>query len=334
MGMSEIFRMALHNLWQRRVRTFFNLTGIILGCMVLLMTAAAASGVRNAFHALFDSTEFVRQIYIFPGGTRWEEPPEGTIVIDVEMDEARRKRIRKSLADQWNAQQAGIPKREITFEDLDSIRQIPHVISVVPEASTGCVVKTDTDSFKTGIGPRSLQSSQLRDRLLAGAVPQIDDREGVLVDEFLAWKMGYRSDADLTKLVGQSLTIEYRRVAPASAPNILNLLSQKLNEMGIQELPQQVEFLQSLRQLIDELDQTTLSAEQKTQLRELMGVGLKPSEALQDSIVTRQFVVRGIVHSDNENPVAKLFRQWFHGFSPELQIHPDVRLRSTWMHRK
>ena len=77
MRASDVFRMAVHNLWQRRMRTLFNQTGIVTGCIVLLMTAAGTSGARNAIHALFDSSDFARQIYIFSGGRSWEEPPEG-----------------------------------------------------------------------------------------------------------------------------------------------------------------------------------------------------------------------------------------------------------------
>ena len=44
------------------MRTLLNLNGIVIGCIVLLMTASGASGVRDAIHALFDSADFVRQI--------------------------------------------------------------------------------------------------------------------------------------------------------------------------------------------------------------------------------------------------------------------------------
>lgn len=327
MGISEVIRMAVHNLWQRRVRTLFNLTGIVLGCIVLLMTAAAASGIRTAVHALFDSTDFVRQTYIFPGGNPWKEPPEGAIVIDADISDARKKRIRKALAEQWNAEQkTGVPKYEITLEDLDSIREMSFVDDVVPEATTGCLIKTDTESFETGIGAMCLQSSLLRDSVLAGALPGVDDREGVLVNEFLAWRMGYRNDQDLSKIVGQPLKIEYRVSNKNGVASIYNLLAQKLGEMGIQDVQRQTQFFQSLRQLTDEMDKTTLTEDQKALLRTLIGVGLQPSEDLNNQVVTRQFVVRGIVHSENENPVAKLFRQWFHGASAELQVQPEVAI--------
>lgn len=67
-----------------------------------------------------------------------------------------------------------------------------------------------------------------------------------------------------------------------------------------------------------------MSEEQKQQLRELFGSGLQTSEEVPELVVTRSFIVRGIVYSEDENPVASLFRQWFHGFRAGLLIHPDV----------
>lgn len=233
MRTSDVLRMAVHNLWQRRLRTLFNLTGIVTGCIVLLMTAAGTSGARNAIHTLFDSSDFARQIYIFPGGNLWEEPPEGEIVIDAEISDARRKRIRRALVNQWNEDRHPDGRRhEITPQDLETIRRIPHVVAVVPEATTGCVIKTDAESLPSGITAMNVHSSMLKDNLLAGALPDVDDREGVLVNEFLAWQMGFRNDDDLPKLVGKPVTIEYR-VAKNRVATIYNLLIEKWGGLDV-----------------------------------------------------------------------------------------------------
>jgi ABC-type antimicrobial peptide transport system permease subunit len=324
MRASDVFRMAVHNLWQRRMRTLFNLTGIVTGCIVLMMTAAGTSGARNAIHALFDSSDFTRQIYIFPGGRSWEEPPEGEIVIDAEISDARRERIHRALANQWNERrQNQDASNEITTKDLEAIRKLPHVLAVVPEAPASCVIKTDADSLESGTAAINVHSAILKDSLLVGTLPNVDDRDGVLVHEFQAWQMGFKNDADLPKLIGQPLTIEYR-VTENRVANIYNLLTKKWNVLDIDEIQKQTQFLQTLFQLIGDLDKTSLSEEQKTQLRELIGSGLKTNEDVPEIIMTRQFIVRGIAYAGDENPVAALFRQWFHSPRGRLQIHPDV----------
>jgi len=324
MRISDVLLTAVHNLWHRRTRTLFNLTGIVTGCIVLLMTASGASGVRDAIHTLFDSSDFARQIYIFPGGHSWEEPPEGEIVIDAEISEARRERIRRALVQEWNSKRnEGNRRHEITQQDLEAIRGITNVVAVVPEASTRCTIGTDADPLSSRIAAMNVHSATLKDGLLVGDVPGTDDREGVLVNEFLAWQMGFQDDADLPKLVGQSLTIEYQ-LAKNTVANIYNMLANKWNGLEIDEIQKQTEFLQTLLQLMGDLDQTSLSDEQKRQLRELIGSGLQAEEEASTLVVTRQFVVRGIVFSGDENPVAALFRQWFHGARARLQINADV----------
>lgn len=93
---------------------------------------------------------------------------------------------------------------------------------------------------------------------------------------------------------------------------------------GIDEIQKQTQFLQTLFQLIGDLDKTSLSEEQKQQLRDLFGSGLSTGDEKPELVVTRQFIVRGIVHTGSENPVASLFRKWFHSWRAEIQIHPDV----------
>ena len=323
MRTSDILRMAVHNLWHRRMRTLLNLNGIVTGCIVLLMTASGASGVREAIHALFDSSDFTRQIYIYTGGGVQEEPPESEIVVDAEVSDARRKRIRDALIGQWKQDRYDEDRRKITPQDLDSMREIPHVLAVIPEAPTVCVIKTVDETLPSRIAGFNFHSATLKDSLVVGALPDVSDREGVLVDEFLAWQMGVRNDVDLPKLIGQPLTIEYR-LAKNRVANIYNMLIEKWQGLGIDEIQKQTQFLKTLLQLIGELDKTSLSEEQKQQLRDLIGSGLPTGDEEPELVVTRQFIVRGIVHSGSENPVAAMFRQWFHSGRAGLQIHPDV----------
>lgn len=297
MRTSDVLRMAVHNLWHRRMRTLLNLNGIVTGCIVLMMAASGASGVRTAIHTLFDSSDFVRQIHIFPGDGVLEEPPESEIVVDAEISDARRKRIREALIGQWKQDRYDENRRnEITSQDLASMREIPHVLAVIPDATTACVIKTNAEPLSGRIAGFNIHSAALKNSLLAGALPDAGDREGVLVDEFLAWQMGFRNDVDLPKLIGQTITIEYR-VAKNRVANIYNMLIEKWQGLDIDEIQKQTQFLQTLLQLIGDLDKTSLSEEQKQQLRDLIGSGLQTGDEAPELVVTRQFIVRGIVHS-------------------------------------
>lgn len=323
MKSSDVLGMAFHNLMQRRSRTLLNLTGVVTGCVVLMMTAAGMTGVRQAIHVLFDSIDLTRQIFLF-GQRGYEGPPEGAIVIDAEISEPRRTRIRAALVSAWNSEHSvGLSADGISPETIEQIRKVPHVASVIPEAFIGCVVNTDQDLVRSALSPWKLESSSLRPGLLAGALPEENDHNGVLVDEFTAWKMGYRNDADLSKLVGQTLKIEYR-VSKLGVTNMYNALTAFRGAFSGDGFQKQTEFLQTLLQLLGDLDKTSLSDEQKTMLRELFNPQKSSDSKPEEVTLSREFVVRGVVYSNAANPVATLFRMWFHNSGGGLLVHPDV----------
>jgi len=76
MSLIDIFQVAFHNLWQRKLRTTLNLIGVVIGNTILLLALAGTNGVRTAVHALFDASE---------------------IVVSAAMSEDRRKRIEAAL---------------------------------------------------------------------------------------------------------------------------------------------------------------------------------------------------------------------------------------------
>jgi hypothetical protein len=68
------------------------------------MTAAGASGVREAFQALFDASEFARQVEVHQSYQSTEEPPDHAIVVEGDISDERRERIRQSLIRTWKAE--------------------------------------------------------------------------------------------------------------------------------------------------------------------------------------------------------------------------------------
>ncbi|MBL8813194.1 MAG: ABC transporter permease [Planctomycetaceae bacterium] len=323
MKSSDVLGMAFHNLRQRRLRTLLNLIGVVTGCVVLMMTAAGMTGVRQAILVLFDSIDQTRQIYLY-GQNRHEEPPEGEIVVDAAISEPRRTRIRAALVSEWNQKRSvGLSADGISPGTIEQIRKVPHVTSVIPEAFVSCVVDSGQDLVTSALSPWKLGSSSLRQGLLAGTLPEENDHNGVLVNEFTAWKMGYRNDSDLPKLVGQTLKIEYR-VSKLGVANMYNALTAFRGAFSGDGFQKQTEFLQTLLQLLGDLDKTSLSEEQKTMLRELFNPRTSNDTKPEEITLSREFVVRGVVYSNAEDPLAALFRMWFQNSGSGLLVHPDV----------
>ena len=331
MRLSDIAAMALGNLWQRKLRSALNLLGIVIGCTVLLLTAAAASGVEKAVYALFDSSEFARQVQVRPDRySSIPDPPDGKIVVEGEMSDERRERIRKALVQRWKNDQSTAVDWRITHDQVGEMKQIAHVTEVVPNSSVGCRLvgprsEVESDNRLTGA---NMASRQLAKRIIAGSIPA-DKRDEVLVDDVLAYDLGFRSDADLQELIGQQLTITYQ-VSGAAYAQMYQTLSY-LALQGRGSLADQAAFAKTFAQLLADLDKTSLSSEQKKEIRQLVQMSSGPGEktGIQPETleVTRDFRVRGVINSSEQHQtLTDLFRRWFHGTRGDLLIHHEVAM--------
>ena len=67
MNRSELFMMAVQNLWTRKSRTAFNIFGIVISCAMLLLVFAGTRGAREGLLNLFSQSDFARQFAITAG---------------------------------------------------------------------------------------------------------------------------------------------------------------------------------------------------------------------------------------------------------------------------
>ena len=113
--------MAFHNLWRRKSRTALNLIGVVIGCVMLMMTAAGATGVKSAIILLFDQSEDTRNIQIYKGGESIQDVPDEAVQVEGEMSDERRKRIEKRLKRRWLAKKKRMGDQEdfLTQPEMD-----------------------------------------------------------------------------------------------------------------------------------------------------------------------------------------------------------------------
>lgn len=309
----DILRMAAHNLRQRKLRTALNLLGIVVGCVVLLMTAAGVSGVKDAIHLLFDSAESARQIGVMAERYPNDEPPEGTIVVEGQMSDERKERIRRRLVSKWQQENRGPGNWSLTPEQIDEFGRIPHVVSVVPDTSVVCTVHmAGVEPFSDSIMGADIGSQNLAGRLLAGRMPAIGAHDEFLVDEFVAYQFGYRDDNELEALIGQTFEYEYQP-AQGKKAQIFRMMLEKW-DLSTTELAQQAVFLQAIARLINDLDATTLSEEEKKLLRDLLKSEVtsnEPEEQLQP--IRKQATICGVLKGGSANSLVDIFRGHYQG---------------------
>ena len=140
MRMRDILSMAVHNLRQRWARTLLHLIGIVVGCIVVLMTLAGVRGVKETLHVLFDSSETARQIGILSGNMPTSAPPEEAVRVDGEMSDDRRERIAMQLENVWRNENRRAEPWRIDNAAIHQIGQLSHVESVVPDVHVNCSV--------------------------------------------------------------------------------------------------------------------------------------------------------------------------------------------------
>lgn len=328
MNFGDILAMAIHNLWQRRMRTLMNQAGVVIGCIVLLMTASGASSVKDAFQALFDSSEFARQVevyqsYGFDSSTR---VPEGAVEVEGEMDDDRRERIRESLERIWKSKNLQKTSFRITPEIVDQFERLDHVDAVVPQAHLACRVhvgslSADEEPLAAGVSGAGLATASMKRSLIAGEPLGNEDRTGILVHELLAYQLGFRSDAQLLKLVGQELSIE------VTIKGRLGTMFRMIAGGGDQEEAtfgaQEKRFLKTFDRLIADLDKTSLTEAQKTLLRGLLDSNIGSGQPAKDVTVNRTYVVRGVYREGANGSLSRIFRQQLMGYHVRLQVHRD-----------
>ncbi|MEM7454739.1 MAG: ABC transporter permease [Planctomycetota bacterium] len=342
MKLSDIARMAFLNLWSRKRRTILNLAGIVTGCTMLMMTFAGTRGVADGIHAIIDQTEGVRRIGFYAGWEPDSEPPEEVLEVHGEMSEERRERIQQILRDQWLWEHGTYS--ELERDDYEAVADWDHVIEVIAGSSILCryelsdgstvVERLSEDAREGRCDTASLVDMATGERIVAGRRLAPDDHDGVLVSEIGAYFLGFQDDAELKNIVGKTLRVEFSTFSER-----VSILTRILNsDFELGNIFENTELLLALKQLMNSLDETDLSDEQKELIRNaLTGDAIPQSddevtnkeegdEQSDDLIKIKvlEFTVKGVVRSGGDDGLLSFLNQVMRDEGPELLLHPEI----------
>lgn len=310
----DIALMAVHNLWSQKMRTALNLLGVVISSVLLLMTFAATRGASDGIMSIIDSSDQTRQFLIISVRNPNATVPASATKVEGDMEPERRKRLAEALRRKWIATNA---KRVYLTEDvLRQLRSIDGVASIIPRNALTCKLTLDQQSTSGALIGISLDDSSIKRRLACGRVPAPDDENGILLDEYTAYKLGYHSQQELEQLIGKSLhtVINIGQTNTAQKANLLRALGPAASEIDLTTLSK---FSSSVKQLAEKMDEVGLSDEEK----EALQLGLKqlsivapanPSEESKQSSTEenstsekkpneREFFVRGVVKRPSED---------------------------------
>jgi putative ABC transport system permease protein len=303
MQLIEIARMAFHNLWTRKARTALNLLGVVISCIMLLLTFAGTRGASNGMQAMIDQSEDVRMFSLWPNYDPQIEVPEDATRVTGELSDERRERIQRQLREAWLAK--NFQPQRLDQAALDWLRQLDGVESVLPQARLDCQIsigEQSVEGFTLGVLPNDRHMPAL---LVAGEMMGNADPQGALLSEFAAYQLGFVSDQELASLIGKTVEVKYQ-IGGQRLNFIVNLLSQTSSPT---DLFSHAELLLAIRQLVDQMDKTDLTERQRELIRNLIGdlqteklenqepqqADSQPPLASEPIYLTKRFVVRGVI---------------------------------------
>jgi len=300
MRFHDMVSMALLTIRRQKTRTALSLIGVVIGSLMLLFSLAARSGVQDAVERVFSMSDRMRQIGVFSDwGSDEEEIPEEELEVDGDLDETMRLRIREMLERRWKQKHRGA-RVGLTPERIEKIEAFEHVKRVHPRA--GVVVSLAQGENKLqGYGMTvAADDDVLPERILAGEAFGSDSDETILLNEFVAWSWGHRSQAQMRQLVGTKVRIEYR-LREEIVANFLSFRSGEDIEFSADETRALNSALDRIPALVEQLP---LSEQERAALKKAFpsssadrDQATEPSER----IITQEFTVAGIFRCPTED---------------------------------
>ena len=311
----DITAMASHNLWSRKSRTVLNLFGIVLGCVVLCMTFAGTRGVERSLRDMIDNSEDARRFMIRRGYESNEEPPAEALIVEGDMSDDRRERIKERLKQKWLAENA--ERTVLSGEQLQQLAEIPHLVEVVPESHLQCELKIDfsdqvseRSGYAIGISPNE---NRTKTRIIFGEPLEESDGQGVLLSEFAAYEMGFRSDDELKQLVDQPIEVQFRLQGQQIASFVHYAMG------GQSENAEVDQTLAAIQQLIENIDATPLTPEQKQRVREVFKL-VNLTGGSEDLLITKTCIIRGIFRASDGSDLIDFVRTVYVDDNPDVYL--------------
>ena len=323
MNFRDLIKMALQNLWARKSSTAFNIFGIVVSCSMLLLVFAGTRGARDGLLNLFSESELAKQFAVRPGRNLNKPPSASSRQHDMPakgISKDRKLRIRKQLDKDW--QSKNYPLTRITLDRLDELRATKGIASVMPIQAMRLQLTIDDRQVPARAVCISENDRPFAERIVYGTAPSSTRLGELWIDEYRAYRLGFRTDEQLKSLVGQPVRLRFQVASAKLSPGIKRFAA----AFGISGINETEQLANTFNKLLGDLDQTGLDDIEKETLRlaaERLGLdsaaGVATSKAGQP-FVFRDFKIAGIVKAPSTN-ASTLFRITNSSRSNDLIMH-------------
>ena len=292
MRIRDAARLALGDLWRHKLRTALTTLGVMIAAVILVISLSTGRGVSRAVEEHFRMGGKLRRIMLHANYSRGEAGiPAEVLAVPGEMSAARRERLRKAIVERWApARTDWTPPALLNPHALARIDALPHVDAVVPHVRVhGHILHAD-HAERAYCASAALREEGVAGRIVAGRVFSSDEAGEVLVNEYLAYRWGYRDEADLERLLGSSLRVELGHSADYLA-NAVGLRGVGGGEVSLGEARRLEE---ALRRLPDLLGQVELSDADREILEQAFTRPAEPQASAPATQVSAEYTIVGV----------------------------------------
>ncbi|MHB1559496.1 MAG: ABC transporter permease [Isosphaeraceae bacterium] len=304
---ADLWGLAFAAMRQQKVRTTLTLVGIVVGTFALAMSLAVGRGIDRAIVALFQKDNRLRKIWVFPfyqdiadnlPADRRE--PTGT------MSDAKRERLRKAIR-----RSAHMVRQRVTLNQpaLDRFAGLDHVTSALPIIHLSGDLRATLDGKSEEISAASVMpdSRFFADRLIAGRIFAPSDGKVAIVHEYLLYRWGLISDAEVESVLGRKFRMEMRREAPDTVhPDwILRMGNRDIDERQVRALDSALRRLARIARFLP------LPADERQVLREMFERISATSTIQPAKTIAEEFTIVGVLRERAEKDAEpSMFGEW------------------------
>ena len=208
---TDLLILPIAALWQQKLRTMLTTLGVVFGAFVLAASLSIGEGVQETITRESRRSDVSRRVDVYPKWNQVDsEAKADEVKVEGEMFAPRRDRLRKSLAILKRASGVQQVRAQLNRERLAKIAAIPHVVRSVPMPyQYGFAILGERSEGAQVLGALPDQEAR-RGRIVAGRDLDAPDQKGVIVSEFLAYRLGLHDEAAVAGLIGKPLRLEFR----------------------------------------------------------------------------------------------------------------------------
>jgi putative ABC transport system permease protein len=208
MRFADVLGLALSALYQQKVRSLLTILGVVFGSFVLVASLSVTTGVQKTVVEAYGRFHELRRMIVYPAFQEKASATPRKVDLVGNGDPERRERLERELRRRMPLERE--PKVRLTPNEIQFLRSLPHVRSVVPDFRQQAWVVLGKKSEQVTIASAANDEENVVRRIIAGSPFPSPDCRSVLVSEYLLYQLGMTKDADLRNAPGRKLRVELR----------------------------------------------------------------------------------------------------------------------------